>query len=260
MPADPHLYDSERLARCYSQSRPPVHEVICARLFDALPRGLEIGAVLDVGCGAGASTAPLVAHATSVTGIDPSLPMLRQARRRLPTARFIEGTADALPAGTASMDLVTAAGSLNYADIDLSLAEIARVLSLNGYLALYDFSTGRVLPGDAQTDSRFLAFERLFPWPAGYALDYAGLPYAAHGLSRVLHDTFTVRIRMSADDYLDYVMGETNVEAAISGGLSELEARESCRRIFEPLFEGGPRTVGFASVLAVARKTSTIQA
>ena len=46
------------------------------------------------------------------------------------------------------MDLVTAAGSLNYTDIGKSLAEIARVLLPGGYLALYDFSTGRVVPDD----------------------------------------------------------------------------------------------------------------
>ena len=112
-----------------------------------------------------------------------------------------------------------------------------------------------MLSRDELTDSKFLSFEQRFPWPTGYALDYACLPYAVHGLSLLFYDAFVVEINMSADDYIDYVMGETNVEVAISGGLSELDARRSCRQIFEPLFESGPRTVGFNSVLAVAAKT-----
>jgi ubiquinone/menaquinone biosynthesis C-methylase UbiE len=256
MPADPRVYDSDRLARRYALSRPPVHDTICAKLFAALPENHEVRSALDVGCGAGASAAALVTHATRVVGIDPSLPMLLQARRRLPTVTFVQAKADALPASTASIDLVTAAGSLNYTDIDLSLAEVARVLSPTGHLAVYDFSTGRVLPRDASSDSRFRSFEQRFPWPSGYPMDLARLPYTAHGLSLAFCDTFVVEISMSADEYLEYVMGETNVEAAISEGLSEFDARDACRMLFEPLFTGGSRNVGFNSVLVLARKAA----
>lgn len=253
MSADSRIYDSERLARFYAQSRPPVHDAICTKLFAALPQGCEVKAAMDVGCGAGASAAALAKRAIQVTGIDPYLPMLRQARRRLPSATFIQARADALPAGASSMGLITAAGSLNYTEIDSSLAEIARVLTPKGHLAVYDFSTGRVLPRDAESESRFLSFEHRFPWPAGYALDLARLPYAAHGLDLVFFDKFVIEIDMSFDEYLEYVLGETNVEAAVSSGLSEPAARRVCAEIFEPLFSTGSRTVGFSSVLALAR-------
>ena len=253
MPADSRIYNSDRLARFYAQSRPPVHDAICTKLFAALPQGCEVWSALDIGCGAGASTAALARRAMHVTGIDPYLPMLRQARRRLPSATFIQAKADALPAGASSMDLITAAGSLNYTEIDSSLAEVARVLAPNGHLAVYDFSTGRVLPRDVESETRFLSFEHRFPWPAGYALDLARLSYAVHGLALVAIDEFVIEIDMSFDAYLEYVLGETNVEAAVSGGLSEPAARCACAEIFEPLFASGPRTVGFSSVLALAR-------
>lgn len=254
MPADRRVYDSDRLARCYASSRPPVHDTVCAMLFAALPQEYEVHSALDIGCGAGASTAALVTQARCVVGIDPSLPMLLHARRRLPTAAFVQAKADALPTSTASMDLVTAAGSLNYTDIDLSLAELARVLSPNGYLAIYDFSTGRVPPPGARSESSFRSFARKFPWLSGYTMDVARLPYAAHGLSLVFCDKFVVEICMSSEDYLEYIMSETNVEAAIAEGLSELDARDACRKIFEPLFVDGSQKVAFDSVLAVARK------
>ena len=68
------------------------------------------------------------------------------------------------------------------------------------------------------------------------------------------HDTFVVEVRMAADEYVDYIMGETNVEAAISSGAaSETEARSRCGEFFSPFFARGSRTVGFDSVLALAR-------
>jgi len=152
------------------------------------------------------------------------------------------------------MDLLTAAGSLNYTDIDVSLAEAARVLAPNGHLAVYDFSTGRVLPRDALSESSFLSFEQRFPRSRGYAMDVARLPYSPHGLALTLFETFVVELDMSADEYLDYIMSETNVEAAISGGMSEPDAGDACREIFGPLFAGGPRCVGFSAVLALARR------
>jgi SAM-dependent methyltransferase len=252
MPADPRIYDSERLARYYSQTRPPIHQGICAKLFAALPEGFKARTALDIGCGAGVSTAVLVPHAANVIGIDPYLSMLLQARRRVPEALFVQATATSLPASTASIDLVTAAGSLNYTDVNLSIAEVARVLAPEGYLAVYDFSTGRVSPEGGLAEFSFLSFERRFPWPPGYAMALDRLPFNAHGLSLLYFETFVVELPMSADDYVEYILGETNVEAAVSAGLSEFDARQSCRQIFEPLFAQGPQKVRFDSVLAVA--------
>lgn len=254
MPADARVYDSERLARCYAQTRPPVHQAICARLFDAWPAALPLRAALDVGCGAGVSTAALVGRVAQVTGIDPFAPMLAQAQRRLPGARFVQATAEALPLPAASVDLVTAAGSLNYADTGRALAEIARVLHPGGRLAVYDFATGRVLPRGGPSDAAFQAFEHRFPWPGGYDMQIDALPYAVHGLALLSHERFGVELPMSAEVYRDYVMGETNVEAAIAAGLPEAEARQACATIFGPLFAASPRRVGFDAVLAVAAR------
>ena len=254
MPASPQIYDSARLAHCYANDRPPVHQAICARLFAALPSGAEMRSALDVGCGAGASVAALVAHSRHVTGVDPSPAMLREAQRRLPTSTFLQGTADALPVESEAFDLVTAAGSLNYADVHRALSEVSRVLSPDGYFAAYDFCTGRVLPEDALSASCFASFEQGFPWPPGYPLDLEFLPYREHALALRLYDEFVVELRMSADAYIRYVMSETNVEAAISTGLSEEDARDACWSAFGPLFEREPRAVGFRAVLTLAEK------
>ena len=53
------------------------------------------------------------------------------------------GTAEAIPLRDRSVDLITAAGSLNYANLDLFFPEAARVLLPHGVLVVYDFSPGR---------------------------------------------------------------------------------------------------------------------
>src|SRR5437899_726146 len=85
------------------------------RAFGRLVRlsGAEPGdRVLDVGCGPGYLTA-LAAEAAapggSAEGIDPSAPMIEQARRRRGSAScsFRLGKAEALDAANASIDVVT---------------------------------------------------------------------------------------------------------------------------------------------------------
>lgn len=53
-------------------------------------RGWRPGAVLDLGCGTGNSTFPLVARGLSVTGLDASAEMLAIAREKLPPVRFVQ--------------------------------------------------------------------------------------------------------------------------------------------------------------------------
>jgi predicted TPR repeat methyltransferase len=61
------VYDSERLAAGYAFDRPPIHEQILrsARL------ARQADQALDVGCGAGLSTAALAPVARQVTGLEP---------------------------------------------------------------------------------------------------------------------------------------------------------------------------------------------
>lgn len=139
MAADARIYDSERLARCYAVDRPPVHGVICARLFSVLPTSCSAGNALDIGCGAGASMVALASHVRHVTGVDPSARMLIHAQSALPEATCIQGSAEALPLESRTYDIVTAAGSLSYVDVDAALAEVSRVLAPNGCFAPYDF-------------------------------------------------------------------------------------------------------------------------
>jgi SAM-dependent methyltransferase len=235
------VYDSDRLAEAYAFDRPPVHEQILANV--RLAR--QAHQALDVGCGAGLSTAALAPLARRVIGLEPIPAMLAYRRTVAPQAGFVIGRAERLPFATGSFDLVTAAGSLNYADFPSALAEIARVLTPDGTFLLYDFSPGRQSAGDDKLERWFASFEQRFPWPTDWQpLDARELPLAAYGLQLLDFIDVETRLSMDVDAYLRYALSETNVEHSIAtGSCGQDEVRDWCHTTLESVFAAGPVTV-----------------
>jgi SAM-dependent methyltransferase len=248
------VYDSERLAAAYAFDRPPIHEQILrtARL------DLQADRALDVGCGAGLSTAALAPLARQVIGMEPIPTMLAHRRTVAPDARFAIGQAERLPFAARSFDLVAAAGSLNYADLSSALAEIARVLTQDGAFLLYDFSVGRRSVNGDELAEWFASFEQRFPWPGGWqALDVRELPLVAHGLRLLDYADVEIRLPMALDAYLRYMLSEVNVDNAIArGACSAEEAREWCEATLKPVFAGSEVTVLIPGYVATLARTA----
>ena len=109
---------------------------------------LSAGArVLDVGCGLGASVAPLVDHCgLRAVGLDASPARMAGARTARPDLDFVEGRAECLPFDDGSFDAAMAECVLStLADPSSALAELRRVLRSCGALLLTDLYT---LAGD----------------------------------------------------------------------------------------------------------------
>ena len=86
---------------------------------------------LDVGCGTGALCETILQRAAParVVGIDPSLPYLQQARRRvgLGHGRFAAGRAERLPIESHTFDAVVSALALNFVPVpESAVHEMAR--------------------------------------------------------------------------------------------------------------------------------------
>lgn len=147
---------------------------------------------LDLACGTG-DIAILVREqgAVLVIGVDLTPRMLALARAKDDGVRYAAGDMGALPLPASSVDLVTTGyGLRNAPDLDVALAEIARVLKPGGRLLSLDFSRpdsaivrglylwyltvvgsllGWALHGDPDTYRYIPASIRRYPGPRGVA-------------------------------------------------------------------------------------------
>lgn len=99
-----------------------------------LPEGAV--SVVDMGAGTGALTRVLVDRVAAVTAVEPDPQMRRVLAERVPAARVLEGSAEALPVADASADAVLGASMWHWVDPPRAVAEAARVLRPGGVLGV----------------------------------------------------------------------------------------------------------------------------
>ena len=100
--------------------------------------------VLDACCGTGDLAVACARLGGVVTGLDFAPRMLERARRKLPSATWVEGDMLALPFEDASFEASTVGfGARNVADLDGGLRELRRVLAPGGRVAVLEITQPR---------------------------------------------------------------------------------------------------------------------
>jgi SAM-dependent methyltransferase len=241
-------FEQTGMATGYARFRPPVHRKILER---AIAPGTVFQRALDVGCGAGMSTQALAGFADFVIGMEPVAGMLPRA------PGYFAGAAEAIPVHTDSIDLITAAGSLNYTDLDLFFPEAARVLHNGGLLIVYDFEPGRSFRDSAQLDNWFHTFIARYPWPPheGQELNPELLSGLAAGFRLERRERFEIALPLARAFYAEYMLTETNVAFAMGTGISREEIRTWCTNTLNEFWEEGDREILFRGYYACFAKT-----
>jgi ubiquinone/menaquinone biosynthesis C-methylase UbiE len=109
---------------------------VAAALLE-LAASLQAQSILEVGCGTGHWLAELSVGRAPCFGVDYSLDMLRQARRRSDSFRLMRGRAGRLPLRSASFDLVFCVNAIHQFDRQREfLREARRLLRPGGALAV----------------------------------------------------------------------------------------------------------------------------
>jgi SAM-dependent methyltransferase len=101
-----------------------------------LARQPKVRRALDLACGTGLSTTPLLEVARQVVGVDVSREMLALARRSHRVA-YAQAAAERIPFGDGSFDLVTICSALHWFGPP-ALRELHRVVKAEGSLVVYD--------------------------------------------------------------------------------------------------------------------------
>jgi SAM-dependent methyltransferase len=256
MPRRDGVFAEAWLAGGYATNRPPVHSHILDRV--TIPHSVgQSDLDLDVGCGAGMSTLALMRReiGNRVVGVDPSPAMIRAAKRHVEAASFVLATAEDLPVRSDTVGLMTAAGSLNYADIAGFFSETKRVLSPEGLLVVYDFASGGCSAQCGELASWYTEMVQRWPKPNQRVQDVSRATFESAPMHLLAYETFRVSLGFELDGYLDYLMTESNVSAAVLSGVPLAEIRIWCEVGLRPFFRG-PLSVEFESYYACLAQPS----
>lgn len=142
MPEFPYQRFYDSLAWIYGAAMRAIRPWL-AYARQSLPWLPTEGRVLEIGHGPGLLLEELASRYALAAGLDLSLGMIRQARRRLQRAglpaRLVRGDAVALPYRTGSFDGIVATFTLSaIPDGGAAMREMARVLRPGGMLSLVD--------------------------------------------------------------------------------------------------------------------------
>jgi SAM-dependent methyltransferase len=235
-----------------ASARPPVHPRVIARLRE-WRRGAGVETAADIGCGAGASTRALLDIADRCLGFDASESMIRAARGVSTGARFVVASAEAMPLASQTVELLTAAGSLNYVKtLDAVWTEARRVLTPTGTLAVYDFSTGRSFACGSELDGWFETFVARYPQSPSQARPLSPdiLGEVATGFALGRTEIFSMSLPMTCESYVSYVLTESNVHEAVRAGAALESVRSWCTTTLSRVFARRVQDVTFRGYLA----------
>lgn len=128
------MYDT--IGKNYNSTR-HADPFIRDRLYEHLQPGKK-KTYIDIGCGTGNYTIALAQKGIRITGIDPSILMLTEARKRAPELNWLQGTSENIPVGDDLYDGVVATLTIHHwPDIARSFAEISRVLKPDSRIVLF---------------------------------------------------------------------------------------------------------------------------
>jgi SAM-dependent methyltransferase len=189
--------------------------------------------------------------------MEPVEAMLHWASAATPGCAFLAARAEAIPIRDGAIDLIAAAGSLNYIDPALFFREAERILAPGGIILVYDFSPGRSFPESDALDAWFARFIDRYPWPPSDALkvDPERLATMDHRFRLQNHERFEIPLTLTPDFYLEYMMTETNVSFALRNGEAEDAIRSWCASTLDPIWPRQPKVVLFRGYFACLART-----
>lgn len=162
----------DEVAETYARVRPGYPEAA----FDDLWSQASLGTpnVLEIGCGTGQATMPLLRRGARVVALELG-PRLAEIARKTVAATIITANFDTWEVPDSAFDLVLAATSFHWLDPQTRCARVARCLGENGWLAVL----ANVHVSDESGDDFFERTQDAYAEAYGAAARGRGLPSAS---------------------------------------------------------------------------------
>jgi SAM-dependent methyltransferase len=209
-------------AERYARGRPDLHPAIVRRICEVTGRA-RFASALDVGCGTGLSTRAIARVADRVVGIDSSPEMLGQATGG-PGISYQQARAESLPFADRSFDLVNVGLAFHWFAPDAFLGEARRVLRDDGWLVIYNSGfLGQLHGEDDFAQWHGSVYLARYPTPPRSQSDVTEEFVRPFGFALVQKETHDQEISMSRDQFVNYLLTQSNVIAVVEQGTECLE-------------------------------------
>jgi len=241
------------VAERYAAGRPNVHPAIVQRIAQLAGKD-RFRSALDVGCGTGQSTRALAEISDRVVGIDSSGEMLAQVTPS-PGTHYQLASAESLPFSDSSFELVTVGLAFHWFDQERFLREARRVLHDDGYLVIYNSG----VLGELEGESAFATWYQgvylpRYPTPPRSQTSVSGDFVAPFGFLNAATSELVQPVEMSQDQFLGYLLTQSNIIAAVELGTESLETVAAMlREATAPFFRNERRTLPFHADIALIR-------
>lgn len=248
-------FDSASVASRYVAGRPYYHRTALALAVERL--GLDrVDVALDVGCGTGLSTRAVSELADRVIAIDTSTAML-WATKPVASIGFFAAEAERLPLRDGCVDLATVGAAFHWFDQAVALAELARVLRVDGALVVYsDFFHGRLEGRPDFTDWLTGSYLPRYPSPVRHAYFDPDAARSA-GFAAPTYAESELVVPLTTSQLADYMISQSNAATAIESGRVEVESlREQIIDETSPFF---PHDQAAGAIFGVRVWTTTNQ-
>ncbi len=188
-------------AENYTKYRAPYPKELFDLLVKQIPKGSKT--ILDVGCGTGKSTEPLLSTGLKVIGCDHDELMIseakKQAEQKVFNIEYVVSEVEHLPFPDESFDVVTVGTAFHFFVNDQAMSEIKRVLKPNGLLFVYWTLTTKETPEEDDIPGEIFQKYNWIKVPSKLRdLKYIATFFSKSGLSNVLTKripiTFTTTI------------------------------------------------------------------